>query len=79
VTGDWPPDWQAARLQSLIARELRLGAILVELDELGDLVGDDPGLAGEVRVLAARLRTRRNDWRDLVRSYQAGLEETAEA
>jgi hypothetical protein len=72
---EWPPSWRAARVESLIARELRLGGILVDLDEATDLVSDDPALAGEVRILAARLRTRRNDWRDQVRAYQASLEE----
>lgn len=71
---EWPPDWRAARVESLIARELRLGALLVELEELVDLVGDDADLAAEVRVLAARLRTRRNDWRDQVRDHQQALE-----
>jgi hypothetical protein len=72
---DWPPKWQAARVEALIAVELRLGMMLVELDELEDLVWEDARLAGEVRQLAARLRTRRNDLRDQVRAYQANLEE----
>lgn len=72
---DWPPNWQAMRVEGLIAKELRLGGILVDLDELVDLVSEDATLAAEVRMLAARLRTRRNDWRDQVRTYQAFLEE----
>lgn len=71
----WPPNWQAMRVEALIARELRLGAILVELDELTELIGEDPKLAAEVRALAARIRTRRNDWRDQVRGLQQYLEE----
>lgn len=71
----WLASWQSMRVEGLIARELRLGAILVELDELEELIGDDGHLAQEVRMLAARLRTRRNDWRDQVRAYQAALEE----
>jgi hypothetical protein len=76
VTESWPPDWQAMRVEGLIAREVRLGAILVELDEAEDLVSEDAALAAEVRILAARLRTRRNDWRDQVRRYQSSLEES---
>jgi len=71
----WLASWQTMRVESLIARELRLGAMLVELDELADLIADDANLAAEVRMLAARLRTRRNDWRDQVRAYQSALEE----
>lgn len=72
---DWPPNWQAMRVESLIARELRLSGFLVDMDEIVDLVSDDPKLAGEVRGLSARLRTRRNDWRDQVRAFQQTLEE----
>lgn len=73
---DWPPkSWKTSRVEALIARELRLGGILIELDELTELIGEDAALAAQVRQLAARLRTRRNDWRDQVRALQAALEE----
>jgi hypothetical protein len=67
----WPPDWQTMRVEALIGRELRLGEILVDLDELEDLLADHPSCAADLRVLAARMRTIRNDWRDQVRAWQA--------
>ena len=72
---DFPPSWKASRIEALVARELRLGVILAELDELVDLIGEDASLASEARILAARLRTRRNDWRDQITAYQEKLEE----
>jgi hypothetical protein len=64
----WPPDWRTARADALEATVIRLGLILVELDELealqeGDL-GSNPEIVSRTRELAAYVRARRNGMRE---------------
>lgn len=75
----WPPDWRTARADALEATVIRLGLILVELDELealqeGDL-GSNPEIVTRTRELAAYVRARRNGMREEMDRLRAAIRE----
>jgi hypothetical protein len=73
----WPPDWRTAEADALEAKVIRLGVVLAELDELEQVLGNDDGVCAGARALAARVRSRRNEFRDLAQEYRHAEKELA--
>lgn len=69
-TEAWPPDWRTARAEACDATCIRLGLILAELDELEQILGEEPEIVSQARQLAGRVRTVRNGYREEAESYR---------
>jgi hypothetical protein len=72
---DWPPDWRSTKADACEAIVIRLGIVLVELDELEQLLAGDVTTCSAARQLAGRVRTRRNELQaeaEALRSVAAG-------
>jgi hypothetical protein len=74
---DWPPDWRTAKANAAEAVVIRLGVVLAELDELEQLLADDPDICSTARQLAGRIRTRRDELRTQCETLRAALGELA--
>lgn len=56
-----PPSWRAAQVAGLDAEAARINAALDDLADLEAMLGEDEDVGHNARVLAASLRTCRND------------------